>query len=96
MTYERTQNPYLSKVLLAGEFLGGDVYGGNYKNEVIGRCTKDGQVTNGIPSDFYDIDKLYDKNWPGGDWPKSEIVNRINEDIHIINHAGHSNYQYMI
>jgi len=96
---------YLKKVLMAGEYLGfpNDAeFGGNFLDELINGCSKWGYTTVGIPSkendpDGYDIDKLYDRDWPGFDknhsddtgWPKSEIINRINNNIHIINGDGH-------
>ena len=43
----------------------------------------------GIPT-RYKIDKLYDRDWKNNYWPKDEIIKRINEGVHIINHLGHS------
>ena len=91
------EDPYLAKYCLAGEYMGD--YGiaswaGNYCDQLIDECTDDGYTTYGIPSDKYEITKLYDRDWPGNDWPKSEIMNIINDGVHFINHLGHSSYDY--
>lgn len=99
---------YLENVTMAGEYLGffGVAnYGDNYLDELIDGCKTHGYTTVGIPSAEYTIDKLYDSNWekiswhnpifdPDKGWPKSEIMDRINNSVHIINHWGHSNYDY--
>jgi hypothetical protein len=86
---------YLKKVLLAGEYCGfggeGD-WGGNTLNELINQCSKHGYTTTGIPTKKFRIDTLYDENWPMGDlfgWPAEELFRRINNNVHIINHVGH-------
>jgi len=91
------EDEYLTKYLLVGEYMGD--YGiaswaGNYMDQLIDGCTDDGYTTVGIPSDQYTIETLYDRDWPGNNWPKSEIMNRINEGVHVINHLGHSSYDY--
>ena len=94
---------YLKKVSVVGEYLGFPLvckWGGNFMDDLIGKCKKHGYTTQGFPSNKFSIDKLYDKfwkenGWPdprdndGGGWPKEEIINRINNDVHIINHLGH-------
>ena len=95
--YMFSNDAYLDDVLMVGEFLdfGGDGdWGGNYMDELIGGSTAHGYTTIGVPVGSYDIDKLYDRDWSGNDWPKSEIINRINNDINLINHLGHCNYAY--
>jgi len=86
---------YLRKVCLAGEYLGDygiASYGGNYLNQLVNGSTDDGYTTVGIPGSDYIINKLYDS--PGYDWPPSEIISRINNGVHIINHLGHASYDY--
>jgi len=89
---------YLRKSLMAGEYLGDfgvATWGGNYLDLLIDVCTEDGYTTQGIPSDRYEIDKLYDREWIDGEgWPASEIIDRLNAGVHILNHDGHSNYVY--
>jgi PKD repeat protein len=88
---------YLEKVCLAGEYLGNHgiaSYGGNYLDQLKDSCSDDGYSTIGIPSDIYNIFELYDRDWAGNNWPTSEIVSRINSGQNIINHLGHANYNY--
>ncbi|GAI29604.1 unnamed protein product, partial [marine sediment metagenome] len=85
---------YLNDVLMVGEFLGfGGVadFGGNCMDQLIDDSNADGYTTVGIPSDEFNIATLYDRDWPGNDWPKSEIIDIINKGTHIINHLGHGN-----
>jgi hypothetical protein len=90
-------DPYLSKILFAGEHLGNygvASWGGNYLDLCIDEVDIDGYTTQGIPSDKYDIEKLYDRDWPGNYWTTEEIIERINNNPYIINHDGHANYGY--
>jgi hypothetical protein len=86
---------YLKKVCLAAEYLGNygiASYGGTYMDQLINTCTDDGYTTIGIPDDEYNITKLYDS--PSYKWGYSEIMSIINNGVHIINHLGHSWYDY--
>ncbi len=95
-----SRNPddeYLSKVCFAGEYMGDygiATWGGNYMDQLINGSSADGYTTVGINSSDYDIDTLYDREYPGNYWPPSEIVNRIENGVHFLNHAGHSTYDY--
>ncbi|UCD13872.1 MAG: PKD domain-containing protein [Thermoplasmatales archaeon] len=82
--------------VLVGEYLwsGPDTWGGDYMDELIDGSSANSYTTVGIPSNKYSFDKLYDKNWSGKNWPKSEIKNRINNGARVINHLGHSSYGY--
>ncbi|MBN2564031.1 MAG: hypothetical protein JXQ75_24215, partial [Phycisphaerae bacterium] len=94
LTYQHTQP---ENVLLVGEYLGfGGIaeYGGNYLDELVDGSSEHGYTTVGFPSEDYTIDKLYDRDWPGHDWPQSELVSRINSGLHIINHLGHGSPDY--
>ena len=85
---------YLKKFLFAGERLGDygiATWGGNYLDQLIDGSTDDGYSTTGIPSDKYEIITLYDRD---DIWPESEIVSLINEGFHVVQHDGHSNYNY--
>ena len=89
--------PYLSNALFAGEYMGDygiATWGGNYMDQLIDVCPDDGYTTRGVPSANYTIDKLYDRDWSGNYWPYEEIMNRIDEGVHIINHLGHASYDY--
>lgn len=93
-----TSDPYLKKILMAGEYLGFlCIPGGRRLNELIGTC-REGYKTVGFPSLKYDIQKLYDRNILFENkllqWKTFQIINRINKNVHIINHDGHSDYHY--
>ncbi len=89
------EDDYLNKVCLAGEYLGDygiASWGGNYLDQLTDGSELDGYNTTGIPSDQYEIEKLYDRDWINNDWEKNDIIQRINNNLHIISHDGHSNY----
>ena len=97
LTYVMTSGQYLQDVILVGEHLGfgGEAEYANFAmDELVDGITNDGYTTVGIPSDIFTIDKLYDYDWPGHDWPQSELVSRINSGRHIINHLGHGDNTY--
>jgi hypothetical protein len=71
-----------------------DTWGGDYMDELIDGSSAHGYTTVGLPSGEYTVTTLYDRDWPGHDWPKSEIINRINNGALLINHLGHSSYGY--
>ena len=88
---------YLKNVCFSGEYMGDygiATWGGNYADQLIDVCSDDGYTTIGVPSTNYTIIKLYDRDWEGNDWPKEEMMNVINEEVHFINHLGHSYYEY--
>lgn len=96
---------YLSKVILAGEFLGEYKtlnFGGDLIDALVDGSSRDGFTTVGIPSDKYDITKIYDRDWPGFDpnnswetgWSATDLLQLVNKNIHILHHDGHSNYVY--
>lgn len=87
LAYMNSHDEYLNDVLMAGEYLLPGLFGRYYLNQVVPL----------FPSE-YNISTLYDSEWPGLDpdspwstgWPKEEIIGRINNGTHIINHAGHA------
>jgi hypothetical protein len=96
---------YLSEATFAGEYLGDygiASFGGTTLNQLINGSSENGFTTVGIPASLYNIVKLYDELYPGFDpqnpwgtgWPKEEIINRINNGVHLINHDGHAYYEY--
>jgi hypothetical protein len=92
IAYAQTNDVYLKESLMVGEYLQPD-WGGDWMDELIDGCTKHGYTTVGIPSDQYNISKLYDQ--PGGyRWPVSALINCINNGTHFINHLGHSDAYY--
>jgi len=84
------------KTLFVGEYLWSDpdTWGGDYMDELINGSSTNSYTTLGIPADIYTVDTLYDRDYAGGDWPKSAIKSKINEGALIINHLGHSYYGY--
>jgi hypothetical protein len=86
---------YLKKVCLAAEYLGDygiASYGSTYVDQLEDGCSDDGYTTVGIPSDIYTITKLYDSQ--SYYWEYTDMINLINNDVHIINHLGHASYDY--
>ena len=91
------EDDYLKNACFAGEYMGNygiATWGGNYMDQLINGSTDDGYTTVGISSNEYNITTLYDRDWPGNNWPKSEIMSIISDGFHIINHLGHSSYTY--
>ncbi len=92
--YAATNFPYLGNVLICGEELGfgGEwIYAAGALELIIDSSSVNGYTTTGIPSDVYDVARLYDRDWADNDWPKSEFVSRVNDNVHLINHLGHGN-----
>jgi hypothetical protein len=88
-------NEFYKRITLAGEYLGNygiASYSSVTLDQLINGSTDDGYTTVGIPSNNYTINKLYDA--PGYDWAPSDIISIINNGVHIINHDGHSSYNY--
>ena len=90
--YLTTNSSYIQNILMVGEYLGfGGVsdYAGTMMDQNVDGSSADGYTTIGIPSDLYEVDRLYDRDWPGNDWPASELISRIHSGLHVINHLGH-------
>jgi hypothetical protein len=95
LTYE---GEALQRVVLAGEqltFGGLGEYGGYAMDEMVDGSDAHGYKTYGFPSQVYELDKLYDYSFqPNNIWPPSEIIQRMNYGVHIIDHLGHSGGEY--
>jgi hypothetical protein len=92
-----SEDPYLSEAVFVGEYLGDygiASWGGNYCDQLINGSSDDGYTTTGIPADAYNVTQVYDRDWPGHNWPKSVMKNLINQGVYFINHLGHSSYDY--
>ena len=86
---------FLPKALMVGENMTGIViwipWGGDYKDEVKDGSSNYGYTTVGFPQPPFVVDTLYDdRDYPGNDWPKSELINRLNNNPNIVNHMGHA------
>jgi len=101
LTYDSTYTEYLSRIVMVGEYLG---FGGpaqyakNSMEQIRLGGDYDDYFTYGFENhpqpDFYDFNtstNLYDAD---GTWPKSELINLMNEGEHVFNHLGHANYTY--
>ncbi len=94
LQYVASSSAYLQKALLVGEHLGfGGVseYAANTMNELEDGCSTHGYTTVGIPSAIFEIDKLYEADYT---WPKADLINKINNNVHILNHLGHGSPDY--
>ncbi len=92
---------YLKKALLGGEYLGfGEPaeYGKNSKEEIRVGSSEHNYTTKGFPSGYY-VDTLYDADYPecryGGPrdsycWQYTELIDKMNNNVHAINHLGHA------
>ncbi|HII07019.1 MAG TPA: hypothetical protein HA349_06825 [Methanotrichaceae archaeon] len=86
-----SEDPYINEVWMVGEYLGfGGIsdWGGNMKDEIKDDSCANGYCTVGFPND-YSKSTLYDRDYSGNNWPKSELISIINSNIHTINHDGH-------
>ena len=81
---------YFEKNKSSAKRLSGETWGGDYKDEIKDGSCANGYCTVGFP-DTYNKSTLYDRDYSGNDWPKSEIISIINSNVHTINHLGHAN-----
>lgn len=92
--YITSTGDYLQNVLMVGEYLGfGGVseYAKGMMLQIVDGSSADGYSTVGIPSDVYTVDGLYEQDYT---WPQSDLTNRINDGVHVINHLGHGSPDY--
>lgn len=89
--YEATIDHYLLTACMVGEQLDyTPTWGGNYKDEVKNGSSAHGYTTIGFNADpSLTTSTLYDRDYPGHYWPKSVIIDIINDNVHLINHLGH-------
>ena len=99
LDYINANGQYLQNILLVGEHLGfgGEAeYGAAAMEELVDGCDRYGYTTVGFPSNLFAIDELFDRDWSGNDWPEYEVINRINDGVHIVNHLGHGDITYAL
>ena len=92
--YLNNQHTQPENVLLVGEHLGfggESEYAGNTLDELVDGSDAHGYTTVGIPSDIYDVERLYERD---GYWSQSDLVQRINSGVHILDHLGHGDVGY--
>jgi hypothetical protein len=95
-----TTDENLRKVWMVGELLESDgpTWGGDYKDEIREGSSAHGYATVGFEDSSYapglQVSTLYDRDYPGHNWPASEIISIINDNAHLINHLGHAGVAY--
>ncbi len=75
---------YTRKILMVGEKLDASTWGGD---------SMDALINSAIPESIYNTGKLYDKD---GSWSSSQLINKIEANVHMINHLGHSSDNYVM
>ncbi len=83
MNYNPT-DPFLNTILLAGEQLDDQTWGDD---------SMDNLIANAIPPNTYTLHKLYDRDFP---WTKTDLIAEMNAGVHMINHLGHANQDYVM
>ncbi|MEW5760185.1 MAG: C25 family cysteine peptidase, partial [Candidatus Thermoplasmatota archaeon] len=92
LEYENASDDYLKSVWMVGELLWPGTYGGDYKDEIRYGSSAHGYTTVGFPEQF-NIQTLYDRD---GRWDKEKLISIINSNVHLINHLGHANLNYVM
>jgi hypothetical protein len=103
-TAAATADAHLGKVWMVGENLTQkglpEWWGGNSKDEIKEGSNAHGYTTVGFENSPYatgfDVSTLYDRDYPGNEWPKSEVISVINDNVHLMNHLGHTNMYSMM
>jgi hypothetical protein len=98
------EDPHLKKILFLGEIITHEEFGKDRLEELRDMKNSCEYTTYGFPTDQYNIDTIYDKDYDNvtmipdfinggaiviGGWPKLRVTNTINQNVHIINHIGH-------
>ena len=83
MNYNPT-DPFLNTLLMAGEKLDDETWGDD---------SMDNLIANAIPPNTYTIHKLYERDYA---WSKSDLIAEMNAGVHMINHLGHANQDYVM
>lgn len=92
-TIQYNVTPLPHKILLMGESLFPEMnlYGDEYMDQLVGKCTDHNFETTGYPSDW-EFTKLYDR---AKEWTGEEALGAINSgNFAMVNHLGHSNQTY--
>ena len=97
LAYETdADSDWLRRVEMVGEYLGfGGVsdFAASSMDEIREGTSNHGYTTVGFEDSRYaglfDVATLYDRDYPGNDWPSSEIISIINLGVHGVNHLGH-------
>lgn len=101
---ESASEPYLEKILIAGEYLGPQFgpdefgYAMPYMEEIRNGSDTSGYTTLGLNvNPDLTIETLYDYDLAPDSWSKNEIIDKINSNNYsIINHLGHASWTYVM
>jgi Peptidase family C25/Peptidase family C25, C terminal ig-like domain/Propeptide_C25/FlgD Ig-like domain len=81
----------IDKVVMAGEYLGGLAWGGNYLDQIVSGGYFDSYATTGMPGNL-NINYYYDRDMF---WSEYNLFEEFSENgLNLIFHAGHSNTDY--
>jgi len=73
-----------------------ETWGGDYKDEIKDGSCACNYSTVGFPAE-YNVSTLYDRDYPGNDWPKSVLIAIMNSNTKsIFNHMGHADVSYVM
>ena len=85
LAYLNEDHNHLYDVLLASNILAGYLDEPYLSEQLVDGSSDYGQTT-GIPSHLFDVQRLHEREW---DWPKDEIIARMEDGLHMINYMGH-------
>lgn len=95
LAYHQAGGEALRKVLLVGEHLdqGKAEWGGDLLDHILGGSSANNYTTQGFEDSpigaFYQVSTLYDRGYPGSQWPDHAVLDAINGNVHLMAHAGH-------
>ena len=91
-TQRYSDTPIVSEcdeAVMVGELLWDDpTWGGDYKDEIKDGSSSWGYTTAGFPPTM-NVGTLYDRDYGGGEWPKSVLIADMETGMNIVNHLGH-------
>jgi len=92
--YLNSEHSRPDQVILVGEYLGfggPSEYAAETLLELIDGSSTHGYSTTGIPSDQFTIEELFERDT---NWNRSDLADRINTGVHLLNHLGHGSPDY--
>ncbi|MBI4845429.1 MAG: hypothetical protein HY810_03015 [Candidatus Omnitrophica bacterium] len=89
IAYENSTDSYRTNVCMVSEQLDSLTYGKPYMLEIQNGSSANGYTTVGMNgSGFFNFSSLYEQDWA---WTTNNLINKMNSNIHILNHLGHAN-----
>ncbi|MCG2705885.1 MAG: C25 family cysteine peptidase, partial [Candidatus Omnitrophica bacterium] len=89
LSYQSSGAGYLRNTYMVGQQLGGDYYATGEMEEIRLGSNTNGYTTAGFATlPYLQLNTLYDA--PGYYWPQTDLINIINNGVHVLNHLGHS------